>query len=300
MLCRDPLASSDLEPEYTKKFHYLHNINTKQWQFEFKDWSKMALKGNIELYLDYVLVAPTNWQQIFSEFGGAPIIPLFVIDKFFAHGIIEQPEAPRRDLLTDDRFELSQMFENVPDISPISCEIFLTEGHSSSNDQRGILVSKFIGAKVFLNHFSQIFSFPPTKCKLFKADYTSVEAGKVHAEEISTKGTSTKRLYEYRVDSQTKFFVAQCINEDTPFYNDVRNFIRLTMGARDITMIEDREVPRKLNSDVPEIELPEVMGNPGGSIDPDYFGHDDPLSKGKAQAGKRRGGFSLVENWSIP
>jgi hypothetical protein len=40
----------------------------------------MSLKQGLELYEDYVLVSLTSWQQIFSEFGGAPIISLFIID----------------------------------------------------------------------------------------------------------------------------------------------------------------------------------------------------------------------------
>jgi hypothetical protein len=105
-------------------------------------------------------------------------------------------------------------------------------------------VSRFIGSKLFLSHFSQSFAYPPTKCKLFKAEYISIESRIVHAEEISTKGTSTKRLFDYEVSSNTKFFVTQCFEGDSKFYNDVKEGIKRWMIAKEITIIEDREQPK--------------------------------------------------------
>jgi hypothetical protein len=68
----------------------------------------------------------------------------------------------------------------------------------------------------------------------------------VHGEEISTKANSTKRLIDYEVSSSTKFFVTQCHEGDTAFYNSVKQGIKMWMMAKELTLIEDREMPKSL------------------------------------------------------
>jgi hypothetical protein len=52
----------------------------------------MSLKGEIELYKDYVLVSPQVWLKLHDQFGGAPDIMLQIIDKPVVK--LEIPEMP--------------------------------------------------------------------------------------------------------------------------------------------------------------------------------------------------------------
>lgn len=75
-----------------------------------------------------------------------------------------------------------------------------------------MLVSRFIGIKVFLNYFSTIFAYAPTKVKLFKANYNKYgqnsQSKEVIAEEILTKVTCSKRIADYNITEDTKLFIA--------------------------------------------------------------------------------------------
>ena len=70
---------------------------------------------------------------------------------------------------------------------------------------RGILVSPYIGAKVFLNSISGYFGFAPTKVRMLMA-YKD-ENNDVHPEEIQTKGACTKRLIDFGIKEDTKLFI---------------------------------------------------------------------------------------------
>ena len=64
-----------------------------------------------------------------------------------------------------------------------------------------------------------MFGFPPTKVKLFKVEFESVEFQVLDAIEIPTKAVSTKRLVDFGTSNTTKFFVFQYQEADTMFYN---------------------------------------------------------------------------------
>lgn len=152
-------------------------------------------------------------------------------------------------------------------------------------------MSRFIGPKLFLSHFSQFFAFPPTKCKLFKAEYISIESRIVQAEEISTKGTCTKRLFDYEVSSNTKFFVTQCYEGDTKFYSEVKEGIRRWMLAKEITLIEDREQPKSL-SDI----YVKGQGLADAYVDSNYFaGGTGGSVPQKSIVEQRRGAVSFTD-----
>lgn len=67
-------------------------------------------------------------------------------------------------------------------------------------------MSPFIGAKVFLNLFSAIFGYAPTKVRLFKG-HIDPDSRLVYIEEISTKGSSSKRLVDYGITNESKLFI---------------------------------------------------------------------------------------------
>ena len=86
----------------------------------------------------------------------------------------------------------------MPDIHPIIVEVCYNEASDEVSGLHGILISPYIGAKLFLNSYSSVFGYPPTKVKLFKAEVKEIPSGNwIDAEEISVKGVSTKRLIEY-------------------------------------------------------------------------------------------------------
>ena len=64
------------------------------------------------------------------------------------------------------------------------------ESQDSTLGLKGILVSPYIGAKVFLNSISTVFNFPPTKVSVFKA--IKDENNAIHVEEIKTKGMNSQ------------------------------------------------------------------------------------------------------------
>ena len=53
----------------------------------------MSLKAEIELYKDYVIVAPQVWLKLHEQFGAAPEIMLQLIDR--PVGKIEIPDMPK-------------------------------------------------------------------------------------------------------------------------------------------------------------------------------------------------------------
>jgi hypothetical protein len=89
-----------------------------------------------------------------------------------------------------------------PDLKPIKIEVNYNESHDlkdpNQNLLKGVLVSPYIGVKVFLNSISPMFGFPPTKVRVFKA--FKYENNDVHIEEIHVKGVCTKRLADFGVN----------------------------------------------------------------------------------------------------
>jgi hypothetical protein len=61
----------------------------------------------------------------------------------------------------------------------------------------GVLVSPYIGAKVFLNSIQPLFGFSPTKVNLVLAFKDS--NSNIQVEHIQTKGSSPKRMGDYDV-----------------------------------------------------------------------------------------------------
>lgn len=74
---------------------------------------------------------------------------------------------------------------------------------------RGILTSKYIGVKVFLNSISTQFGFAPTKVLMYKARKDNNNPDVVFAEQIQTKGACSKRLIDFGIngDDNVKLFL---------------------------------------------------------------------------------------------
>lgn len=137
------------------------------------------------------------------------------------------PECPFDDQETGLPFELSQVFSDVPDIHPIKVEVSYNEASNELSGLHGILISPYIGAKLFLNSYSSVFGYPPTKVKLFKVETKETPNGVwVDAEEIVVKGACTKRLIDYEIKNNTKLFVQQYMELDSNFYNSMLKYIK--------------------------------------------------------------------------
>ena len=55
----------------------------------------------------------------------------------------------------------------VPDLNPVKIDMYYHD--NQENKFYGILVSPYIGVKVFLNSISAQFGFAPTKVRIYKA-----------------------------------------------------------------------------------------------------------------------------------
>lgn len=104
---------------------------------------------------------------------------------------------------------------------------------------RGILISPYIGAKVFLTSCSSVFQFAPTRVKLFKAEYITENSEKknkkqVVAFEISIKGACQKRMIDYGIiPDNCRFFISQVHDVvDSSIYNVARKNIMENLGAK--------------------------------------------------------------------
>lgn len=88
----------------------------------------MSLKGEIELYKDYVIVAPQIWLKLHEQYGGAPDIMLQIINK--PVGKLEAPDMPEQQVGEngqEEPFILSQKFTEVPDLNPLRIFAFYEE-----------------------------------------------------------------------------------------------------------------------------------------------------------------------------
>jgi len=84
-----------MSPFYVRKVHTIGGIESKQWVNEFANWGEMSLRSEIELYKDFVLVAPNVWLKLYGLFGGAPDIMLQNVEKPVVK--LELPEKPEFD-----------------------------------------------------------------------------------------------------------------------------------------------------------------------------------------------------------
>ena len=80
-----------------------------------------------------------------------------------------------------------------------------TESVEGMQGLRGIIVSPYIGAKVFLNSISGVFGFAPTKVRMIMA--SKDDKNDVVPEEIQTKGVCTKRLIDFAIKEDSKLFI---------------------------------------------------------------------------------------------
>jgi len=87
----------------------------------------------------------------------------------------------------------------------------MPESQANIKGFKGVLTSKHIGVKVFLNSISTQFGFPPTKVKLYKASTAADDPKVLEYEEIQTKGACTKRLSDFGINgaSNVKLFLSQ-------------------------------------------------------------------------------------------
>jgi hypothetical protein len=88
-----------------------------------------------------------QWQRLVRIFGGAPEISFFLVEKQLILSRQSSDETPvTHELLKDSKDLL------VPDLNPIKIDLYYHD--NQENKFYGILVSPFIGVKVFLNSFS--------------------------------------------------------------------------------------------------------------------------------------------------
>ena len=135
------------------------------------------------------------------------------------------------------KYELSQSFQDYPDFNPVKVEVMLLEYDNSS---RGILISQYIGAKVFLTSCTSIFQFAPTKVKLFIALPTSKNEKKKSLKvfEIPIKGASEKRMLDYGIFAdKSQLFISQFQDvSGCATYNLARKSIMESMGAKNCVL----------------------------------------------------------------
>ena len=86
------------------------------------------------------------------------------------------------------------------------------------------LVSPYIGAKVFLNIFTEIFAYAPTKVKLLITN--SEENEKAMVMEIPSKNASTKRLRDYGISASSLIIIYMCSEDEPNLYKKLSTFIK--------------------------------------------------------------------------
>jgi hypothetical protein len=134
-------------------------------------------------------------------FGGAPEISIFMIPHTNENG----------------------QTEDVPDLSPITITLMCTElsAQLGKLNEVGLIVSPHIGTKVLINYICPLFSYAPTKVKLY--NLTTVDEYYVDMEEIKIKGNNTSLLHELGIKEGHKLIMFQdCIHK-----NESANFKEL-------------------------------------------------------------------------
>lgn len=141
----------------------------------------MRLKNDIQRNKDFIIVNQTIWMKIKKYFGGAPEIGFYLVDKKllannlgdYIYGL--ENSQMHDSMLTDDSNQ-----KELPDLNPITLKVYVLDGQEKH--MKGVLVSKHIGIKNFLNSISGQFGFGPTKVNMYKAwvDRTTEEVNYEH------------------------------------------------------------------------------------------------------------------------
>ncbi len=151
---------------------------------------------------------------------------------------IEDLKVPK--LPTEGLACLSQPFTDLPDLNPIKVQIHYDENQSyDSSSAQGVLVSKQIGVKVFLNTISPIFGFAPTKVRVFHGIHISETS--VELEEIIAKGNSEMRLATYGITEDSYIFISQASDNDIRFIPNLRNIAKQIMGVANVEVRKTKE-----------------------------------------------------------
>jgi hypothetical protein len=135
--------------------------------------------------VDFVLINNSVWIKLLNKFGGAPMIAIFLVNKN----------------ATDESPAISE----EPDLNPVKVMVRALEFWREER-VLGVLVSPYIGAKVFNNFISEFFSFPPTKTYLHLVDAENLLTEEPIIE-IKTKGTCTKRLIDYGISDNSLIYI---------------------------------------------------------------------------------------------
>ena len=167
----------------------------------------MKLKDDLQVNADFILVHQQIWQKLLHTFGGAPEINIFLINKSNNSGNA-QGEAHS---------------EEVPDLSPITIDILSLEQTTlnTNSNKVGIIVSPYIGSKVFLNYICPLMNYAPTKITLFHI--ISVDADHEDLEEIKVKGNNTQLLVDYGIKEGSRVVIIQdtAMKSRAKVYNDI-------------------------------------------------------------------------------
>ena len=116
----------------------------------------------------------------------------------------------------------------TPDLKPIKVDVRNAE--IQNDETLGILVSPYIGPKVFANHLAQYFSLAPTKVSLFLIISDENEEDPIR--EIKLKGNNSNRLIDYGITEGSLIFVKQTdYNEDpAKVYADIARDVGISMS----------------------------------------------------------------------
>eukprot|EP00347_Sterkiella_histriomuscorum_P007438 403348921 len=186
----------ELEGPYTTQLYKLDENQAQQWKDQFSDWSLMKLRSSdqIQRDKDFLIVSQTVWIKLIRYFGGGPEIGFFLIDKKLMNQ--EQIDISL-GVFQKDSFEIKEL----PDLQPISLQIFNVDNQGPNINFKAVLVSRYIGVKNFLNSISSQFEIAPTKVSLYKTWVDrSGTSEEIQYELIQTKGASTKRLVDFDLD----------------------------------------------------------------------------------------------------
>lgn len=82
----------DLDHNYLLKMHDMLNVDPNEWADRFKNWNYMKLKDDLVRGEDFVLVSLTVWLKLVKAFGGAPEIPIFLINNQLSENSSEEPD----------------------------------------------------------------------------------------------------------------------------------------------------------------------------------------------------------------
>jgi hypothetical protein len=84
----------------------------------------MSLKTEIKLNEDYVLATDAIWAKLIKVFGGGPKIPLSLIE---TNALPHLQKALQVALEGVQDSGISQRFKDLPDLNPVTVEIYYDE-----------------------------------------------------------------------------------------------------------------------------------------------------------------------------